>query len=82
MTSAIPQAFRDSTALLPGRCEVTTSLFERCLLVGPMAAFASGFLSGLRNVSRALGEILAMFVFDLDDFFIVCDISWIRHHPM
>ena len=47
-----------------------------------MGASAGGLLSGLRNVSSALGEILAMSVLHLDDFFVVCDVSWIRHHPM
>jgi hypothetical protein len=47
-----------------------------------MSAFASGFLSRLRNVSSTHGEILAMFILHLDDFFIVGYVSWIGHHPM
>lgn len=61
---------------------VAAGLFEFRLFVSPVGTFAGGFLSWLRNVSGILGEVLAMFVLHLDDFFIVGDVSWIGHQPL
>jgi hypothetical protein len=50
------------------------------LLMGAMLALAGRFFSRLWEVRSALGEIFAVFVLHLDDFFIVCYVSRIRHH--
>ena len=54
-------------------------LFQLGLLVSPVLSFPGRFLSWLGNVSSVLGEIFTVFVLHLDDFFIVGDVSWIRH---
>ncbi len=62
--------------------DVAAGLLEFCFFMSPMLAFARRFLSRLRNMSSASSEIFAVLVLHLDDFFIVCYVSWIRHQAL
>lgn len=62
-----------------GRRDISAGFLEFGFLVGAVGFFAGGFLSRLREVGGALGEVLSVFLLFVDDFFVVGDVSGIGH---
>ena len=56
-----------------------SSFLEFGFLVRSVGCLVSGLLSGLRNVGRALRQVLPVFLLLVDDFLIVGDVAWVGH---
>ncbi len=61
---------------------MAASFLEIRLLMGTVDFLTTGFLAGLGKMGRVFGQILPMFLFFVNDFLVVGNVSGVGHHTL